>query len=429
MSWSDIKNLLEKQANTFEEFKQVNDDRLKSLGEGNEAKARELDEKLKRMESSMQNVANAAKDMEITMDQQKERIELLEARERAPGATKREQMENEYKSAFMDWMRDAKNPHAEARLRETARKAEAEFKDITIGTPAAGGYALPEEISRQIEELEIKISPVRRLVKVVQVGSNDYKELVSIHGGASGWVGETGSRTATGTPELRERAPTFGEIYAYPQVSEWALDDIFFDAAGWLVNDVAKDFARAEGQAVLNGNGTNKPTGIFNTTPVLTADEASPMRAAAAIQYVPLVGASSPVSLNGDSIINLVYNVNSIYRANGVFAMNSLSLAAVRRLKTSNGDYIWEPNFQAGEPPRVLGYPVENWEDMPAIADTAFPIAFGDWKRGYVLAERVGLRITSENVTNVGYVRFYIRRREGGTVLNNDAIKALRIED
>ena len=168
------------------------------------------------------------------------------------------------------------------------------MKDVTIGTPAAGGYAVPEEIAREIEELERKFSPVRSLVKVVQVGSSDYKELVSIGGASSGWVGETGSRTATTTSQLRERAPTHGELYAYPQASEWSLDDIFFNVEAWLAEEVAESFAINEGDAVIRGNGTSKPTGMLNTTPVTTADFASPLRNAAAYQYIASPSVPSP---------------------------------------------------------------------------------------------------------------------------------------
>lgn len=435
-SVEDIARAIEKGNRAFETFKGYNEERLEKLekefGGGNH---KELDGKLTEINEDISKALQAAEKMQRENEWVKQRIEELEARESRPGHTKAERLEKSYAEKFEDALRTQFKDNTKVSemkgVLDDVRKAvhAGEIKDITIGTDAAGGFAVPEEISRAIERMEIDISPVRNLVKTVQVGTNDYKELVSIHGGTSGWVGETGSRTATGTPNLRERAPTFGELYAYPQVSEWALDDIFFDVAGWLTEDVAQDFAQAEGVAVISGNGTNKPTGMTNTAPVSTADDASPLRAAAAYQYIVPSPVTSPVAMTADTLIDLVYNVKTQYRARGTFVMESLTAAFVRKLKDSNGSYIWEPNFQVGEPARILGYPMQTWEDMPAIADDALPVAFGDWRRGYVLADRVGLRIQAESFTNVGYVRFYIRRREGGTVLNNDAVKFIKLAE
>ena len=106
--------------------------------------------------------------------------------------------------------------------------------------------------------------------------------------------------------------------------------------------------------------------------------------------------------------------------------MNSLTTASVRKLKDTTGQYHWQPGLQVGQPAMLLGYPVETWEQMSDIGANNFPIGFGAWRRAYLLVDRVGLRITRDNVTNIGFVRFYVRRREGGIVLNNDAAKFIR---
>jgi HK97 family phage major capsid protein len=411
----------------FEAFKETNDERIVALEKGDTSKAGELGIKLAKIEKDVGSFAKLKKDIEIEMQLHKERIEELESRANQPGRTGSEKLRSEYKSTFIDWIRSkGQAADLEAKLKALHSKA-IEMKDVTIGTPAAGGYAVPEEISREIERLEKKFSPVRRLVKVVPTGTSDYKELVSIGGASSGWVGESGSRTATTTSQLRERAPTHGEIYAYPQVSEWSLDDIFFNVEQWLAEEVAESFAINEGDAVIRGNGTNKPTGMLNTTPVTTADFASPLRAAAAYQYIASQsGVSPPVyGINPDKLVELVYTLNSSYRAGATWVMNSTTTGAVRKLKDSNGQYHWQPGLQLGQPERLLGYPVETWEQLDDIGANKFPIAFGNWRRAYVVSDRVGLRITRDNISNVGFVRFYVRRREGGTVLNNDATKWL----
>ncbi len=419
-----IKEAIDKQAVAFEEFKKVNDERIEAVGKGKDSLAAELNAKLVHIEADIKKFSEIKKQLDIEIELNRERLEELESRRSSPGKTVADQLRDEHKTHFIEWMRaKGQSPQHEVQLQAIQRKM-MEQKDITIGVGAAGGFAVPEEISREIERQELLFSPVRRLIKVVRAGTSDYKELVNQRGATSGWVGETGARTATATPQLREAVPTFGELYAYPQVSEWSLDDIFFNVEAWLSEEVAAEFAIQEGDAVIRGDGSSKPTGMLNTTPVLTADHASPLRAAAAYQYIASAG--SPVSIVSDSLIDVVYTLNSAYRAGAMWAMNSVTTGAVRKLKDSDGQYFWQPGLQMGQPDRLLGYGVETWEQMDDVGINNFPIAFGNFRRAYVLADRVGLRVTRDNVTNVGFVRFYIRRREGGIVLNNDAIKWLR---
>jgi HK97 family phage major capsid protein len=363
-------------------------------------------------------------------DELRGRLEDLEARAKTPGSTSPQrgnEESREHRKRFDAWLRRPLDSEAKNALGEF--ESQLRKKAVTIATPADGGFAVPEEISREIARLEQKLSPVRNLVRVDRVGSNDNKMLVSLRGAAAGWVGESTARTETATPTLRERAPTMGEIYAYPQTTEWALDDAFFDVGAWLAEEVAEEFAIAEGEAVIRGSGTNQPTGMLNTTPVTTGDFASPLRAAAAYQFVPSVSDNSPASaeIQPDALITLLYAVNSRYRANGTWVMNSNTAAAIRKLKDAEGRYLWQPAFMAGQPEQLLGYPVAIWEAMDDIATNSFPVAFGDFRKGYRLVDRTEIRITIDaNITTPGRVKYYVRRREGGCVLVNDAIKWLR---
>jgi HK97 family phage major capsid protein len=419
----EIKRVIDGMGEAFEAYKATNDDRLAAALAGNESLAAELNEKLSGIDKDVSALSAKKTALETELKNDRDRLEELEARSsvlRMDGGSK---AADDYMKAFDGWIRaKGASPEFEAQMSELMRK------EVTIGSPAGGGYAVPEVIAREIERLELLYSPVRRLVKVVKVGTSDYKELVNLRGAGAAWVGETAARGETATPTLREVTPTHGELYAYPKASEWSLDDTFFNIESWLSGEVAEAFAIAEGISVLNGDGTNKPTGMLNTTPVLTDDDADPARAAAAYEYVPSDTAADPVApgIVPDALIDLVYLVNSAYRARGTWTMNSLTTGSVRKLKNGDGDYIWQPGLSAGNPDRLLGYPVETWEHMQDIAANAFPIAFGDFKRGYVLVDRMGLRITRDNVTQPGFIRFYTRRREGGHVLNNDAIKFIR---
>lgn len=436
MSFHEIKEAFTKQAEAWEAYKDTNDRRLAALEKGNGSEAKELGVKLEKIEGDLSKYGNLKTTIEREMQFQQERIEELEAKASNPKKGAIDLVKDEYKGLFNQWVRArGQNALVEGKMQDVMAKArrmgqDGEAKAMSIGTPADGGYAVPEEIAREIERLELTFSPIRNLVKVVQIGTSDYKELVSLRGASSGWVGESGSRSATDTPTLREVVPTQGELYAYPQVSQWALDDIFFNVEQWLADEVAQEFAYQEGVAVISGNGSSKPTGMLNTTPVTTADFASPMRAAAAYQYLSsdTDAIDSPASpgVNPDTLIDAVFGLNSAYRQGAVWIMNSATTGTVRKLKDSQRQYLWAPGLASGQPDSLLGYPVATWEQMPDVGTNNFPIGFGNWRRAYVLVERVGLRMIRDNVTSPGFVKFYISRREGGIVLNNDAAKFIR---
>lgn len=425
--------LIEKIGKGFEEFKTINEQQIAEERKGNEARAKELAASLEKVSNELNDNSKKKEILEKRISQYADRIEILESLNDRPRATVQEKMKGEHMDLFLKWVRSGgKDQQVLAQYHELQGKAR-ELKDVTIGTPAAGGFALPEQIGALIDKLMLRRSAVLGEVRNVQVGTSDYKELVTIHGGTSAWAGETTTRSATGTPNLRERAPTWGELYAYPQVSNWALQDVFFNVADWLTQDIADGMAVGLSTALWSGNGSNKPTGMINGAPVLTDDYASPLRAAAVFEYIPISSPSSPQATSGitaDTVIDLVYSLNPAYTAGAKFSMKTATQGHVRKLKASDGHYLWEPSLQAGQPATLLGFPIFTWEDMGG-AKTAneYPIAFGDFKKAYLLTTRTELEITREDITNPGYTRFYVRRRFGGCPLNNDALKFCKVED
>lgn len=422
-NWTEIKDAIDKLGTAHKSYRDTNDDRIKALEAGDTARADELDIKLAKLDADLNKYGDLKTSLETEIQLHQDRIEQLEALDNAPKKGRREQLQNEHTSLFTKALRGQFQGQLAFELKAHERTM-IEEKAVLTTTGAAGGFAVPEEIAQDIEKLERKLSPVRSLVKVVQVGTSDFKELVTIGGAASGWVGEAGTRSETGTPVLREVAPTQGEIYAYPQASEWSLDDMQFNIEAWLAAEVAEEFAFQEGEAVINGDGTVKPTGMLDGTLVTTADDASPLRDPVVYQYV--ASTASPEAILADPLIDLVYAVNSKYRSGATFIFNSTVAGIIRKLKDTDGAYIWQPGLQQGEPTQLLGYPTSIWEQMDDVAAAAHPVGFGNFKRGYLLVDRVGLRITVDNVTTPGFVKFYTRRREGGIPLNNDAIKFLR---
>ncbi len=352
---------------------------------------------------------------------QREQEEADTSRPSRPGGGTGTAETREHRKLFEGWIRNPRNAEAQRKLTEFEMNA----KSVSIASSADGGYAVPEEIGRDIEKMELKFSPVRSLVKVSRAGTSDIKRLIDIGGAESGWRSESGSVDETDTPQLREVVPTGGELYAYPKATNWSLEDVFFNVGNWLTESVAEAFAIQEGQAVISGNGTSKPTGMLNTPPVATADDASPKRAAAAYQFIPTAD-NSPAAVDADSLIDLVFTLNARYRSGASWAMSSTSAGAIRKLKDTYGQYLWANSLIAGTPPQLLGYPVVILEDMPDVGGGNLPVAFGDFMRGYELIDRSDIRVLLDQVTSPGWTKFYVRKRVYGHVSNNDAIKWLK---
>lgn len=426
---SEIIKAIEGIGTAFEEFKKTNDQRIDEERKGNEARARELASTLQRIESDLQDETKKKKELETRLKLQQERLEILEAVNDRPRTSIQEKARSELNDTFFTLLRSGFQDVEARQAYKHAQHRAIEAKAVTIGTPGDGGYALPEEIGRQIESLILKLSDVVGACKMVMAGTSDYKELVSVYGTTSAWVAETGTRSATGNANLRERAPTWGELYAYPSASEWALQDLFFDVANWLVQDASQGMALALSAAIYNGNGTAKPTGFTAAAPTSSADYSSPLRAGGVVQYVPCDSAS-PQVVGADDIIDLVYSLAPGYRSNGRFMMNTVTQGHVRKLKDTTNQYLWQPSLAAGQPDRLLGYPVGTWEDLsnPTTGD-GFPVAFGDFARAYLLVSRTGMLIDRNPYATIGYTAFYIRKRYGGCVLNNDAVKLLKLAD
>jgi phage major capsid protein, HK97 family len=304
------------------------------------------------------------------------------------------------------------------------RGRETEIKSLSGAVPADGGYAVPREIDALIAARLAEISPIRTIAQVVQTGSAGYRKLVTTGGTASGWVSETAARPETDTPTIAEIAPPTGELYANPAASQAMLDDAMFDVQSWLAGEIAMEFARAEGAAFVGGSGINQPKG-FLAGATSAADDAS--RAFGTLQHIVSGSAGDLGGVIELVLIDIVHALKAGHRQGASWVMNSATLAQVRKLKAADGSFLWQPGLMAGLPDRLLGYPVVEAEDMPDIAADATPIAFGNFRAGYLIAERSATTILRDPFTNKPFVHFYATKRIGGQVLDSDAIKLLKI--
>jgi HK97 family phage major capsid protein len=359
-----------------------------------------------------------------------EAVELQQNRIPAPGNVHITAEQKQHQDAFIKWIRNPGSARAKADLEDLQEKA------VTIGSDPAGGYAMPETLGKPLLQQLRDLSPLRRIAKVITAASSDFRYPIDAGGISSGWVGEGGTRNETDTPQLESRAPTFGTVYALLKASEESIADIYFDVAQWLKDRGAEELSIQEGDAFVNGDGSNKPTGFLNGTPESTGDNDSPARTAGVLQYIP-TGASdgfgemdtgSPGHYPADVLYETVYTLRAPYRRNARWLMNSATAGVIRRFKDADGNYLWRDGLAEGQPSMLCGYPVETDDvGMPDIGADAFPVAFGDFNRGYLVADSFGLRMTTDNnITTPGQVRFYIRKRVGGIILDDCAIKLIK---
>ncbi|HMO77140.1 MAG TPA: phage major capsid protein [Sphingopyxis sp.] len=299
-----------------------------------------------------------------------------------------------------------------------------EMKSLSGATGAEGGYAVPREIDGSIAATLKSLSPIRSIATVVQTGTSGYRKLVATGETEAGWVSETAPRPVTGTRSFAEIAPPSGELYANPAASQAMLDDAMFDVESWLADEIAREFAVAEGTAFVNGNGTNKPKGFLTYA---ATDEADAVRDFGELQYVASGAAGAFAASNPqDQLVELVHALRAPYRQGACWVMNSDTLARIRKFKTTDGAFIWQPGLVEGQAATLLGYPVVEAEDMPAVAANSLSIAFGNFRAGYLIADRGETRILRDPFSNKPFVHFYATKRVGGAIIDSNAIKLMK---
>ncbi|WP_084539612.1 phage major capsid protein [Azorhizobium doebereinerae] len=287
-----------------------------------------------------------------------------------------------------------------------------------------GGFTVRPEMETAIDETLKEVSPMRQICTIRPISATSYKKLVNQHGTASGWVGEGDSRPQTAGANLSEIEFPAMELYAMPAASQTLLDDSFVDIGSWLASEVELEFAAQEGSAFVAGDGVKKPRGfIGGYTPVADASYAW-----GKVGYVATGGAGDWAATDkANALIDLYTAPKTAYQQNGTFVMNRKTLGAVRKLKDGQGNYLVNVSFRAdGAVMEVLGRPVVEMPDMPDIAANSYSIAFGDFRRGYLIVDRVGVRVLRDPYTAKPYVLFYTTKRVGGGIQNFEAIKLLK---
>ena len=385
---------------TLENYRATNEERLAGL-EARQSVDPLTEEKLVRMDAALDDTMRRI-----------DRLTLERARPALGQDGPRDPLTAEHKAAFASYVRTG----------EAGGLKRLEAKALSAGSGPDGGYLAPATVEGEILRRLANVSPIRALATVRTISSGTYKKAFSTTGPASGWVAETAARPQGASPTLAELSFPAMELYAMPAATQTLLDDAIVDIDQWIAEEVESAFAEQEGAAFVNGDGVDKPKG-FLAYP--TVADASWSWGNIGVLNTGVAGAF-PASNPSDVLVDLVYALKAGYRQNASFVMNRKVQATVRKFKDANGHYLWQPPASAGAPATLLGFPLVEAEDAPNIADNAVSIAFGDFRRGYLVVDRAGVRILRDPYSAKPYVLFYTTKRVGGGVQDFAAIKGLK---
>lgn len=381
--------------NAWEQFKQVNDARLNELERKGSADPLYLEHLAK---------INAA------IDNQKARIEQIETANARPGASLggtpvSGETASEYKAAFRNYLRKG----MDAGLEQLQTKA-------LSSTNADGGYLITPEMSETIVRVVTELSPMRELARVETISSDSLDIIEDDSAPGASWVAETAARTDTTTMQIGKNTIETHEMYASPKATQKLIDDASINVEAWVAERVAEKFADLEATAFISGDGSGKPKGILTYT------------AGTAFGEIEQIASGTDSEVTADGLVKLYYALKEDYAKNATFLMRRSVLQSVRLLKeATTNQYLWQPGLVAGTPDTLLGVPVKTADDMPAAGLDSLSVALGDFKRGYLIVDRVGIRVLRDPYTDKPFVKFYTTKRVGGEVVNSEAIKLLAL--
>ena len=412
----------------FEEFKTANDERIVAIQKGMpdpllEAKVAKISEA---MDAKQTTIDALSKELETVAKASARRVSVTsdgvdldeKAHNWATGVAKSRGLQTpeqfgaadlkEYRQAFQSFMR--KGQSAE----------EMYTKALSVGVDPDGGYTVEPDTSGRIVQKIFETSPMRQVAAQQTIGTDALEGLFDLDEASANWVGETASRSETGTPQLAKwRIPTH-EIYAFPFATQKVLDDSMINLESWLADKVSDKFSRTENAAFVSGDGNGKPRG-FLTYGAGTSLPGTIQQLATGVS-----GNFATAPSGGDILLDAIYSMKQTYRSGARWHMNRSVVGAVRKLKNSDGDYLWAPGLAVGMPASLLGFPVLEFDDMPDLGANSLSIAFANMAEGYQIVDRQGIRVLRDPYTNKPYVGFYTVKRTGGDVLNFEAIKLVK---
>jgi len=418
---SEVKSIIEAQGKAWEEFKSTNDKLIQAKADGKAVG--DLEAKLAKVEGAFAQseaisakltaAENEVKAAKLAASEAKTAVEDLEAKFNRQGLGG---LGLAKKTDVNQWARAVVDAHTKGivNLTQDQQKAlsdvVAEYKSLSVSNDTTGGYLAPSDYVKEIIKTVTEISPARSLARVRSTGAKSILLPKRTGQFAAVWTAEQGTRAETAGLNWGMLEIHAHEMYALIDISEQNLEDSAFNLESEISFEATEQFAVAEGTAFVSGNGVGKPEGFMTN-----ADVGS-------------VNSGSAAVITADSLFTLKHSIKTAYARNANWALNRTTLGSVRKLKDGQGQYLWQSGIAAGKPNTLDGDPYVEVPDMPSEGANAYPVAYGDFKRGYTLVDRVAMSMLRDPYTQAasGNIRFLFRRRVGGMVVMPEAIRKLK---
>ncbi len=430
---AEVKNIIEKQGEAWEQFKKANNELIAAKAEGKAVA--DLEAKLEKISKDMDKFSDDRKAFEEVMakvtapgfnagvedKETQEEIKSFNSLFRAEFAGKKNQAPEydhetykHYKDGLIAYLSGTSIDSLDADQR----------KAMSAGSDPDGGYLLTPNMVGQTVKKVYEQSTMRQLATVVSISSEKIEGIVDNDEAGAGWVGETSPRPETSTPQIGKWELEAHEMYAAPKITQKLIDDAATNVEAWLADKVAEKFARLEGAAFTTGDGVGKPRGLFAYPTAATGDDS---RAWGTFEHIKTgTNGDFNTTTKADPLFDLIGAFRDKYLQNASFLMRREVRTKLRKLKGATSDlYLWEPSMQIGQPDRLNGYPVKVDQYVPALGTGSLSLAFGDFKAAYMIVDRIGMRTLRDPYTNKPYIIFYTTKRVGGGALNFEAVKFL----
>lgn len=349
MSLNEITNKVNELASNWEQFKALNDRKLKEIEKRGAADPVTLDQLQK---------------LNDNMDQYQSSLGRIEAVLSRPGGETKMNINNpedrEYRNAFCSYLRKGNEVNL----------AQLEKKSLSVSSDVDGGYLVTHHMAENMIKILHDASPMRQVANVTSISTDALELIEDTEDATVGWTAETAARTETKTPIIGKKIIPVHELYAQPKATQKLVDDSRIDIESWLSEKLTDVFLRKENDAFINGDGVGKPKGILKYPNSSNWGEIEQTTTEAD-------------TIKAEHIYNLYFQLKEIYAVNAKFMMNRSIVQIIRMLKDGANNYLWQPGLAAGTPDTLLGCEVVQSADMPKLSKGNLVIAFADFKTAY----------------------------------------------
>ncbi len=298
-----------------------------------------------------------------------------------------------------------------------------EFKELSVAIQTEGGYTVLPALGAMMQQRVFETSPIRAVASQITIGTDRLVFVTDNDEAASGgWAGEKQTRTTTDTPDFGKQEIPVHEQYAKPKVTQQMLDDSSIDVEAWLSGKVADKFSRVENTAFVSGDGIAKPKGFLSYGNYTSAGVFETGK-------IEQIKSGSNGAFTYDGLVDLQAALKEPYQPGAVFMGKRASFAALMKLKDGENHPIFNLMFDknVGLTSLIMGQRFVFADDMPAIANDALSLAYGDFRQGYLIVDRIGVRVIRDIYTAKPFVEFYFTKRVGGDVVNWEALKLQKL--